>query len=200
MNKISFCQFSRTYTQSRIKSYYKVLSVRPHATPEEIKTAFYQKSKELHPDSNKSTGDATEFNELCIAYEILKNRRTRHKHDNLLGLHQDKRSHIDHNAPKAWTYANEDDAESVSNKEKVSLIMFFISVCTIAVLIIKFEISRREKITTYQKRTDGYMQVPPVLKQNPAPDKTPDIDKVGSTESSEPNLSADYLETLKTWR
>ncbi len=55
---------------------YKILGVRKDATAAEIKRAYRQKAKLLHPDVNRSDSSA-EFQELVQAYEILSDQRQR---------------------------------------------------------------------------------------------------------------------------
>ncbi len=60
-----------------MKDFYKVLGVRPNATLAEIKRAYREKAKLLHPDLS---GDATrrdEFNEVVQAYRVLSDARQR---------------------------------------------------------------------------------------------------------------------------
>ena len=52
-----------------MKDYYKILGVRPDATAAEIKRAYRQKAKLLHPDISSAPGE--EFRELVQAYEVL---------------------------------------------------------------------------------------------------------------------------------
>lgn len=195
----------RSHSQSSRKSYYKVLSIHPDATQEEIKTAFYQKSKELHPDSHKSpSGDSTEFQELCVAYEALKNTKTRLEHDNLLGLHQHSNNHIgryyaDQDTPKSWTYAHEDPGETIPIKEKVSLMLSLIGACTVAIFIIQFELKRRRKIS-YQKRTDIYAEIPPILRPNSTKEKTANLNFGSTRTATDAARSKDSLDKLRTWK
>ena len=60
-----------------MKDFYKILGVRPNATLSEIKRAYREKAKLLHPDL---TGDASrrdEFNEVVQAYRVLSDMRQR---------------------------------------------------------------------------------------------------------------------------
>jgi len=51
------------------KAHYEALAVHERATINEIKCAYYDLSKKLHPDSG--TGDEDEFKRITEAYEIL---------------------------------------------------------------------------------------------------------------------------------
>lgn len=55
---------------------YEILGVRQNATAAEIKKAYRQKAKLLHPDATKSA-DSEKFQNLVKAYEILSNQRQR---------------------------------------------------------------------------------------------------------------------------
>ena len=60
-------------TTNSIDTYYRTLGVSSNATIEEIKRAFRQKAKELHPDKNKSQDANEQFILLTEAYECLTN-------------------------------------------------------------------------------------------------------------------------------
>lgn len=60
-------------TTNSIDTYYRTLGVSSKATIEEIKRAFRQKAKELHPDKNKSPDANEQFILLTEAYECLTN-------------------------------------------------------------------------------------------------------------------------------
>ena len=65
------------------KGYYALLGVYPNASASDIKTAFRERAKQLHPDYNNSPNAAREFQRLNEANEILINPETRAQHDTL---------------------------------------------------------------------------------------------------------------------
>ncbi len=54
-----------------MSDYYEILGVDKNATKEEIKSAFRQKARQLHPDVNKAPDAEEKFKELGKAYETL---------------------------------------------------------------------------------------------------------------------------------
>ncbi|CAH1231330.1 DNAJC30 [Branchiostoma lanceolatum] len=61
--------------------YYDVLGVSPVATHTQIKTAYYKKSMQFHPDRNKTEYAADRFTEITEAYEVLGHADLRRKYD-----------------------------------------------------------------------------------------------------------------------
>ena len=49
---------------------YTVLGVKPGASEEEVKTAYRQLAKQLHPDVNKAPDAAKQFQSVKQAYEV----------------------------------------------------------------------------------------------------------------------------------
>lgn len=62
--------FMRTESFEKTREYCDLLGIDGTATIGDVKKAFKEKSKVLHP-SNKETGDKEKFEELKIAYETL---------------------------------------------------------------------------------------------------------------------------------
>jgi DnaJ-domain-containing protein 1 len=61
--------------------YYALLGIIETATANEIKAAFRQKAKELHPDRNPSPDSVKQFQHLNEAYKVLSNPDTRARYD-----------------------------------------------------------------------------------------------------------------------
>ncbi|KAM9470422.1 dnaJ homolog subfamily C member 4 isoform 1-T2 [Clarias gariepinus] len=69
-------------------SYYDILGVKPDASLEQIKNAFFDKSKKLHPDSDPSNPSLhSQFVKLNEAYRVLSKERTRKEYDLRLRYH-----------------------------------------------------------------------------------------------------------------
>ena len=61
---------------------YSVLGVRRNAQPDEIKAAWRNIAKAVHPDQNRDDPLATaRFAEIGRAYEVLKNPKLRNRYD-----------------------------------------------------------------------------------------------------------------------
>ncbi|XP_008119592.1 dnaJ homolog subfamily C member 4 isoform X3 [Anolis carolinensis] len=71
---------------ARNSSYYDLLGIKPEASLEEIKQAFFSKSKKLHPDSDPANPDLhSQFVKLNEAYRVLSKEGSRRRYDNLRG-------------------------------------------------------------------------------------------------------------------
>ena len=65
-----------------MKDYYKILSVSPSASQEEIKKAYRRLAKKYHPDVNRGDVAAEEkFKEIQEAYEVLSDEQKRRQYD-----------------------------------------------------------------------------------------------------------------------
>ena len=61
---------------------YDLLGVKPDVSERDLKKAFMQKARELHPDKNRDDPNATEkFQQVNEAYEILKDPQKRQIYD-----------------------------------------------------------------------------------------------------------------------
>lgn len=66
------------------KDYYKALGVDRNATEDEIKKTYRKLAKKYHPDTNSGSSAATEkFKEISEAYEVLGDKESRKKYDEL---------------------------------------------------------------------------------------------------------------------
>jgi hypothetical protein len=75
-----------------MRTFYKVLQVRPDADPEVIAAAYKALSKRYHPDVNKAAGSTNVMKEINSAYKILNDPVARAKYDRTLSTQQDTTS------------------------------------------------------------------------------------------------------------
>ncbi|XP_057634131.1 dnaJ homolog subfamily C member 4 isoform X2 [Chionomys nivalis] len=74
-----------TGQRSASTNYYELLGVHPGASAEEVKRAFFTKSKELHPDRDPGNPDLhSRFVELNEAYRVLSREDSRRNYDQQL--------------------------------------------------------------------------------------------------------------------
>ena len=66
--------------------YYDILDIKPNATKEQIKKAYYRKALKEHPDKG---GDEIKFKKISTAYDILFDDEKRKIYDNFGKDHQD---------------------------------------------------------------------------------------------------------------
>ncbi|CAI2299371.1 unnamed protein product [Caenorhabditis sp. 36 PRJEB53466] len=69
------------FTKSASKTYYEVLGVEKTATLAQIKSAFYEKSKKVHPDNLSDDSATSQFLELKNAYDVLRRPADRRQYD-----------------------------------------------------------------------------------------------------------------------
>ncbi|XP_060614407.2 dnaJ homolog subfamily C member 4 [Anolis sagrei] len=71
---------------AKTSSYYDLLGIKPEASLEEIKQAFFSKSKKLHPDSDPGNPELhSQFVKLNEAYRVLSKESSRRRYDNMRG-------------------------------------------------------------------------------------------------------------------
>uniref|UniRef100_A0A8C6U6W0 DnaJ (Hsp40) homolog, subfamily C, member 4 n=1 Tax=Neogobius melanostomus TaxID=47308 RepID=A0A8C6U6W0_9GOBI len=74
--------FSQSHIYRKSVNHYELLGVKSDATVEEIKNAFFDKSKKLHPDSNPSNPELhSQFVKLNEAYRVLSKNGSRKEYD-----------------------------------------------------------------------------------------------------------------------
>jgi DnaJ family protein A protein 2 len=61
--------------------YYDILGVSPSADANQIKKAYIKKSKEFHPDKNKSKDAEEKFKDIAKAYQVLSDPEKRKQYD-----------------------------------------------------------------------------------------------------------------------
>ncbi|KAI1898678.1 hypothetical protein AGOR_G00074850 [Albula goreensis] len=77
--------FSLSAVYRSRENYYELLGVKPDASSEQIKHAFFNKSKKLHPDSDPNNPDLhSQFVALSEAYRVLIREGSRREYDQLL--------------------------------------------------------------------------------------------------------------------
>jgi len=77
--------FSTSTGRKPADYYYKVLELKPNATQEQIKSAYYEMSKLYHPDVSKKPEAHEKFTEITLAYEVLRDLKKRRMYDIGLG-------------------------------------------------------------------------------------------------------------------
>jgi len=66
------------------QDYYTILGLRRNASPEEIRQAYFEAARHLHPDKNIAPGETELFLGVQEAYEVLSNLKKRARYDESL--------------------------------------------------------------------------------------------------------------------
>ncbi|KYM98316.1 Chaperone protein dnaJ 2 [Cyphomyrmex costatus] len=77
-------QLSRLYStrqRTNLKNHYDTLNINPHATQNEVKSAYYKLTLQYHPDKNKSEYAKQKFQDISEAYKVLSNYEQRKIYD-----------------------------------------------------------------------------------------------------------------------
>lgn len=67
------------------KNYYRILGVKPTASPEQIKSAYRALVRRTHPDLDGGNGKTEDFKRVKEAYEALSDPQTRAVYDLKMG-------------------------------------------------------------------------------------------------------------------
>jgi len=88
---------NQQYSSQPSMDYYQTLGVSRFASQKEIKTKFYELSKQYHPDINPSPEAASKFRQLAEAYNVLSNLASKKKYDDKLGSEA-----LEYMYPEGW--------------------------------------------------------------------------------------------------
>ena len=83
--------------------YYNVLGIPIDATPEEVRAAYFEAARHLHPDANPGPGAKDQFLSIQQAYEVLRNDRRRAEYDASLPLYSRERARVSINSKHSRT-------------------------------------------------------------------------------------------------
>ncbi|XP_061092182.1 dnaJ homolog subfamily C member 4 [Conger conger] len=123
-------------------NYYELLGVKPDASMEEIKNAFFNKSKKLHPDSDLSNpGLHSQFVALSEAYRVLSREALRKEYDQCLrqpapSSRQTFSTKSSENMRywEQFRYATPQEYSTEQLKKKKKLNMHLVGYCLVAML------------------------------------------------------------------
>ena len=104
--------FHRSYALLKAHDFYKILGVKKSAKETDIKKAYFDLAKRLHPDVNKSSDAKERFSEVSTAYETLGDKTKRHIYDKT-GLNADDQLNND-----AYTENFEDGSEYFAQQDE----------------------------------------------------------------------------------
>ncbi|XP_011166943.1 dnaJ homolog subfamily C member 30, mitochondrial [Solenopsis invicta] len=79
--KLPLVRLYSTRQGTKTKNHYDTLKITPHATQNEVKSAYYKLTLQYHPDKNKSDYAKQKFQDISEAYEVLSNHEQRRIYD-----------------------------------------------------------------------------------------------------------------------
>lgn len=79
--KLQLVRLYSTKQDTKSKNHYDTLKITPHATQNEVKSAYYKLTLQYHPDKNKSEYAKQKFQDISEAYEVLSNHEQRKIYD-----------------------------------------------------------------------------------------------------------------------
>jgi len=86
--KLQLVRLYSTKQGTKSKSHYDTLKITPHATQNEVKSAYYKLTLLYHPDKNRSEHAKQKFRDISEAYEVLSNHEQRKIYDRGILLRQ----------------------------------------------------------------------------------------------------------------
>lgn len=98
-NKVNFYKSDKP---QELRDFYQILGISPTATEEEIKKAYREKARDTHPDLHPEL-DASAFQEVEDAKEVLSDREMRASYDAARKIFQEKKKKANSQATKSQT-------------------------------------------------------------------------------------------------
>ncbi len=132
---------------SNARSHYELLGVVQTADLQNIKKAFHRLSKRLHPDTTLLPPDeaASEFRQVCEAYEFLSDPAKRQEYDNDLRekdyIKDDYQNYVEKTDSNSLKKAsNSDNRRPLSAGELFSLLLLCFALCISLILGVLFAV------------------------------------------------------------
>lgn len=187
------------------KCYYAVLGLRRGATFREIKTAYYKKSKEHHPDTSVDAGDSkTDFMAVREAYEVLKDEEQRKQYDAYTLRHKNNTFFKPtKDGFNAWKRAEEnivtkrtmyEKQEAIKPNVKDIIFLVFLGVAVWSV----YDSEKQRRKHRPPRKDHSYLSKPQTHQSKPRSNKKPAVSTLGERMQSE-GLD-DPISDLRTWK
>lgn len=84
--KLQLVRLYSTKQGTKAKNHYDTLKITPHATQNEVKSAYYKLTLQYHPDKNRSEYAKQKFQDISEAYEVLSDYEQRKIYDRSIML------------------------------------------------------------------------------------------------------------------